>query len=242
MKGQSSRFDRVPTMDAVHVCRPRLRLSNPVLADGGEVLDWDLYDFFSVALNTSFNITQTLFSQPIGSQYQPVGGTAFAKTLLHTNLQATGGQLPNGYKLDIQALRLVVDGAVNYIDLNNILHHTYAALVIGQKDYFEGPYVGLPGGVGAVLSSAPNLNNATPAVVSNGPANANGWPGNLRGVYSLSAGLEASIAYGQNFAFVVNPTLGESGAWSTQPASGLPAGVGIRAWQHLDGVWTRPTQ
>ena len=241
MRTQESKFDRLPTIESIQVGRPRLRLKNPVLADGGEVIDWTLYDFFSVALNTLFATPQNLFGQPIGANYTPVGGVAFQKTLLHTNLQATGGQLPNGYKLDIQAIRLVVDGAIQYIDLNNLLFSTYAALYIGQKDYFEGPFANLPGGVGAFLSAAPSVYDSA-EVVANGPGNANGWPGNLRGVYSLSAGLEASIAYGQNFGFMVNPTLSEAGAWSTQDDTVFPPGVGFRAWVHLDGIWTRPTQ
>jgi hypothetical protein len=243
MRTQESRYDRLPTIDPIQVGRPKLRLNNPVLADGGEVLDWSLYDFFSVALDTLFNVPQQLFKTSTGQFYTPVGGTAFSKTLLHTNLEANGGQLPNGYKLDIQALRLVVDAAIQFIDLNNLLYHTFADLKIGQKDYFQGPYANLPGGVGAVLSAAPDISiGGDGATLANGPANCNGWPGNLRGVYSLSAGLEASIAYGQNFTFLVDPTLSENGAWSTQPNSDEPAGVGFRAWQHLDGVWTRPTQ
>src|ERR1039458_4507420 len=170
MRTESSRFDRLPTIDPIQVGRPRLRLKNPVLADGGEVIDWSLYDFFSVALNTSFDVSQSLFAQPIGASYTPVGGSAFQKTLLHTNLQATGGQLPNGYKLDIQAIRLVTDGATQHIDLNNLLFQTYGNLFIGQKDYFEGGLSELPGGVGAVLSASPNVINATPAIVANGPS------------------------------------------------------------------------
>lgn len=233
MRGTQSRFDRLPTIDIEQVGRPRLRLKNPVLADGGEVIDWTLYDFFSVALGTSFNVEISLFSQPVGGTYQPVGGTAFNKTLLHTNLRATGGQLPNGYKLDIQALRLVVDQAIQYKDLDNLLYSTFVDVSIGQKDYFQGTFANLPGGVGAVLNGAASTGT---------PLNANGWQGNLRGIYSFSAGLEASIAYGQNFGVLVNPLLSEAGVWSSQGSGATPAGVGIRAWQHLDGVWTRPTQ
>jgi hypothetical protein len=214
-----------------------------VLSDGGEVIDWSLYDFFSVALNTPFNASQDLFTQPQGASYTPVGGITFSKSLLHTNLEATGGQLPNGYKLDVQAMRLVVDQHVQYGDLLNLLFNTFADFKIGQKDYFQGPYANLPGGVGAVLSSAPDVVGATAAAnINNGPANSNGMAGNYRGVYSLSAGLEASITYGQNFKFTVNPTIAEGGIWSTAPDTALPPGVGIRAWQHLDGMWTRPTQ
>lgn len=242
MRNSETRFDRLPTIDRVQVGRPRLRLKNPVLAGGGEVLDWSYYDFYSVALATPNTPAQRLFSQPSGSDYTPIGGTAFAKSLLHTNLESTGGQLPNGYKMDVQALRLVVDGAIQNIDLNNLLFNTFADFKIGQKDYFQGPYANLPGGVGAVLSAAPDVVTALPATIANGPSNANGWPGNLRGVYSLSAGLEASIAYGQNFVFIVDPTLSETGIWSTQTNAVYPPGVGIRAWQHLDGILTRPMQ
>ena len=243
MKINDSRFDRLPVIDAESVGRPRLRLKNPVLADGGEVVDWTLYDFFSVALDTPFATAQTLFATPQGAQYTPVGGSAFNKTKLHTNLTGTGGQLPNGYKLDIQALRLVVDQAIQYQDLDNLLYNTYASLLIGAKDYFEGPYANLPGGVGAIVSAAPDVGyTGTPAVlIANGPMNSSGGNG-LRGVYSFSAGLEASIAYGQNFNFTVDPTLSEAGIWSTATNAVEPPGVGIRAWQHLDGIWTRPTQ
>lgn len=241
MKTQESRFDRLPVIGPESVGRPRLRLKNPVLADGGEVVDWTLYDFFSVALDTPNITAQILFQTPQGASYTPVGGSAFAKTRLHTNLTGTGGMLPNGYKLDIQALRLVVDGAIQYIDLNNLLFNTYANLLIGTKDYFEGPYANLPGGVGGILSAAPDVVTAAPATVANGPMNSSGGMG-LRSVYSFSAGLEASIAYGQNFNFGVDPTQSEAGTWSTQADSVFPPGVGIRAWQHLDGIWTRPTQ
>jgi hypothetical protein len=211
-----------------------------VLATGGEVIDNSLYDFFSVAVDTDFNIVQTLFQNAVGQFYTPVGGSAFAKTWLHTDMEGSGGQLPNGYKLDVQAIRLVVDGAIQFEDLDNLLYNTLGQFNIGQKYYWVGPLGGIPGGEGAFLSAAPDLAAASGGF--NGPLNANGWPGNLKGVYSLSAGLEASIAYGQNFNFTVDPTKSENGAWTTQPDSDTPPGVGLRAWIHLDGIWTRPTQ
>jgi hypothetical protein len=232
MRQEQSRFERLPAIDSIQVGRPRLRLSNPVLAGGGEVLDWSLYDFFSVAVDTLFDVVQQLFTTPTGQFYTPVGGTAFSKTLLHTDIQGGGGQLPNGYKLDVQAIRLVVDSSIQHIDLQNLLYNTFGNFVIGQKSYWQGPLSEIPGGVGENLSFQ---------VTGNGPANTNG-PAGLRTVYSLSAGLEANITYGQNFAFYVNPTLGESGAWTTQADSTTPPGVGFRAWIHLDGVFTRPTQ
>ena len=243
MRTERSRFDRLPTLDPIQVGRPKLKLRNPVLSTGGEVIDNSLYDFFSVAVNTDFDVTQTLFQNAIGQFYTPVGGTTFAKTLLHTNMEGSGGQLPNGYKLDVQAIRLVVDSAIQFIDLRNLLFQTFGQFNVGQKYYWEGPCSEIPGGVGPYLSNAPDvIIGGTGATLANGPANCNGQPGMLKGVYSLSAGLEASIAYGQNFNFNVNPTLGENGAWSTQPDSDEPAGVGFRAWVHLDGIWTRPTQ
>jgi hypothetical protein len=232
MNNARERFDRLPAIDSIQVGRPRLRLNNPVLAGGGEVLDWSLYDFFSVAVDTLFDVVQQLFTTPTGQFYTPVGGTAFSKTLLHTNIQGGGGQLPNGYKLDVQAIRLVVDSAIQHIDLQNLLYNTFGNFIIGQKSYWQGPLDEIPGGVGENLSFQ---------TTGNGPANTNG-PANLRAVYSLSAGLEANITYGQNFAFYVNPTLGEAGSWTTQADSTTPPGVGLRAWIHLDGVFTRPTQ
>src|SRR5690242_13928255 len=111
MRISESRFDRIPALDSIQVGRPRLRLSNPVLAGGGEVIDNSLYAFFSVAVNTAFTVKQVLFQSAVGVNYTPVGGTTFALTLLHTNMEGSGGQLPNGYKLDVQAIRLVVDQA-----------------------------------------------------------------------------------------------------------------------------------
>ena len=234
MRTSASRFDRLPTLDPIQVGRPRSRLKNPVLATGGEVIDNSLYAFFSVALATPFNVKLILFQNSVGQSYTPVGGSAFALQLLHTNLESAGGQLPNGYKLDVQAIRLVVDEAIQYIDLDNLLFNSFGQFNIGQKYYWEGPLCEIPGNVGGTLSNAPST--------TNGPANVNGQPGNLKGVYSLSAGLEASIAYGQNFNFTLDPTQSEAGIWSTQEDGATPPGVGIRGWIHLDGVWTRPTQ
>jgi hypothetical protein len=234
MRCERSRFDRLPTIDGIQVGRPRLRLKNPVLSTGGEVIDNSLYAFFSVAVDTDFDVNQVLFQNSIGQSYTPVGGTAFALTLLHTNMEGTGGQLPNGYKLDVQAIRLVVDQAIQYKDLDNLLFNTFGQFNIGQKYYWEGSLSEIPGNTGATLSQSPST--------TNGPANVSGMPGNLKGVYSLSAGLEASIAYGQNFNFLINPTLGESGPWTTQTDGATPPGVGFRAWVHLDGIWYRPTQ
>lgn len=233
MKTNASRFDRLPVIDAESVGRPRLRLENPVLADGGEVVDWSYYDFASCALDTPFTPAQILFQVGVGGPYTPVGGTTFAKTFLHTNVEGSGGLLPNGYKLDTQAIRFVIDQAVQYEDLDNLLYMTFLNFIIGAKPYFQGPAANLPGGVGGVLSSSPT---------TNGPANSNGWQGNLRGVYSFSASLEASIAYGQNFRFIIDGTQGEDGTWSTQSADATPAGKGFRSWIHLDGINTRPTQ
>jgi len=244
MKIERSRFDRLPTIDPIQVGRPRLKLKNPVLAQGTETLDYSYYGFFSVALHTSWASKLSLFQQPVGSQYTPVGGTAFNLSLLHTNMEGTGGMFPNGYKEDVQALRVAVDGGIQYIDLNNLLFNTLFTFKIGQKEYAQMPLHNFPGGIGAYLSAAPDA--ITPATGNattfNGPANCNGAPMGLRGVYSFSAGLEATIAYGQNFKVDIDPTLSESSPWSTQQSSASPAGVGIRGWAYLDGVVTRPTQ
>ena len=82
-----SQFARCQEITAVEVGRPRTKMlrKNPIIAGTLEYLVQPIYDYYGVAVATPVT-KQSLFAQPIGASYTPAGGTAFVKTLYHTNL------------------------------------------------------------------------------------------------------------------------------------------------------------
>ncbi len=232
------KYDGLSMIEPRDICRPRFRHANPIQTGIGEEIVEPLYDYSSTAANQA-TIRQTLFTVPIGGPYTPVGGTAFNKTRFHTNMKQAG-QLPNPDKFLVQAISVALHPSTTPNDLNRFIAQELITLTIGDSDkrYVENQPMFLPGGGGAFISGV-YAATATLAM-----STANGWP-NAKNVFVLGETIAdgaQSIDQGQNFQVVEDPTLFESGAFTTDAGTDTPAGVGIRAYYKLWGVRTRGVQ
>lgn len=226
----ASRYGHLKKLRPIEVGRPHLRVKNPIFAGGLEVLILPLYDYYEVALNTAVT-AQTLFSIPVGQAYTPAGGAAFNKTKLHTNLvQASVLQSPNKHL--VKGLAVFVRGDIVPIDLNLFLGNTLLTFVIGDsKVYAQGLVGRYPGGGGGFSSLTQN----------NSGIAANGWP-DARNLYALGDDRAQQIEQQQTFSVVLDPTLPQAGAFTTQPNTANPVGTGVKAWVHLEGDLARAIQ
>lgn len=135
--------------------RPHARLGNPNTGVP-EVLVQDVYDIYFIAPSTAFG-KLTLFTLPIGSTYNFLGVTGFAKGLNHT-LLTQPGMLDSSFSYVIRAVAVYVQALqgnahplLHPEDLNNFLS-TYAELQINRKPWLQGNFGWYPGAGGPVFS------------------------------------------------------------------------------------------
>lgn len=217
--------------------RPHARLGNPNTGVP-EVLVQDVYDIYFIAAGTAFG-KLTLFSQPIGSTYNFLGVTSFAKALNHT-LLTQPGMLDSSFSyvalaisVYVQALQGSAHPLLHPEDLNNFLA-LYSELQINRKPWLQGLPGWYPAAGGAVLSGFGTL---TAPVSSFASSNGVQYRNNA---YALPGGI--FINPQENFNFVIDPTGAAGGAPSTLAAAGNPGGVpaaGLSAWVRLMGQLVR---
>lgn len=217
--------------------RPHARLGNPNTGVP-EVLVQDVYDIYFIAPSTAFG-KLTLFTQPIGSTYNFLGVTAFAKGLNHT-LLTQPGMLDSSFSYVIRAVAFYVQALqgnahplLHPEDLANLLS-TYSELQINRKPWLQGNLAWYPGAGGSVFGGLGTLTAPTSSFQStNGLAYRNN-------AYALPGGI--FINPQENFNVVIDPTQNAGGAPSTLAAAGNPTGVpaaGISAWWRFLGQLVR---
>jgi hypothetical protein len=234
---QRRRFHRI---SAFELGRPKARLGNPNTGIP-EVIVQPLYDIYFVAVGTPFPLL-TLFTVPVGQNYNFGGVASFAKNFGHTNL-VQAGMLESSYTFVVRALSIyvqAVQGSTHPMlhpeDLVNFLS-TYMQFNINRKPYFDGIGAWIPSGGGAFMSGFGSL--TAPAASFN---SMNGLP-QSRNVYPIPGG--QFINPQETFNVIINPTINAGGTPSTLVLAGNPAGVpasGLGAWWRLDGTLIRVAQ
>ena len=258
MKGQTrfasryeSRFARCREIEEKEVGRPKLHSlrKNPIVAGQLEYLVQPVYDYYGVAVATALT-KQQLFAQPIGASYTPAGGSAFFKTLYHTNL-VQPGMLDAPKKLLVKAVAVIVRSDVALPDLTAFIGQTLAQLTISGKDYWTALVSKCPAGGGAFGTAVDTQTLASGGTMASGFSN--GWPSaenvatitdpmpQIPGLDPMEPILGQLIEQGQNFAVVLDPTITGSAAYTTLAAS--PAtqfvGEGIVAHVYCEGILAR---
>lgn len=222
------------------VGRPRARLGNPNTGIP-EIIVQPLYDVYFVANNQAMP-KLSLFSVPVGQNYNFGGVTSFVKTFDHTNL-VQAGMLESSYSFMVRALTVVMGGlqgtAHPYLhpeDAWNLIM-AYSTFQINRKSYFEGPLSRIPSSGGVLQSGVGSL--TAPASSNN---SSNGLP-YAKNMYQLPGG--QAINPQETFSFIIDPTQSAGGAPSSlatvAPSAGVPAS-GISLWVYLDGTLTRVAQ
>lgn len=227
--------------------RPKLRMSNPIFAGYLEGITQALYDIWFLAVATVAP-KLTLFSVPVGGQYNSGGVAAFNKTFDHTNLSQQGMlEAPN--KHIIRAISVYAEGVqgttnagngelLHPIDASNLLTVSFQ-LNINRKPYQDSIIGRLPAGGGLFISgSSTTTAGAAQALQAGG----NGWP--VRdNTYSLAYG-GIPLEQQQNFNAIIDPTQSNGGAFTSVTAAAVngQVGTGISLWVFLDGTLFRAVQ
>lgn len=235
----------------VEVGRPRLRelRSNPIVAGQLEYLIQPIYDFYGVAVATVVT-KQQLFAQPIGNSYTPAGGSAYTKTLYHTNL-VQQGMLDAPKKFLVKNVSVILRSDVAPSDLTQFIGETLVQLTISGKDYWTSLASKCPAGAGAFGAATVTIAATSAGTVAN--AFSNGWPSaenaayitdpmpQIPGLPAMDPILGQLIEQNQNFGVVFDPTLTGATAFTSLAAAPttLLVGTGINAHCYLEGVLCR---
>src|SRR5260370_6178652 len=237
LHAQPRRFHRI----SVHeLGRPKARIGNPNTGIP-EVIVQPLYDIYFVTIATAMPLL-TLFTIPVGQNYNFGGVASFAKNFGHTNL-VQAGMLESSYTFVVRALSIYIQALQG--NAHPILHpedainflSSYMQFNINRKPYFDGIGAWIPGGGGAFFGGFGTL--TAPASSFN---TTNGLP-QSRNVYPLPCG--QFINPQETFNVIINPTINAGGAPLTLAAAGNPVGVpaaGLSAWWRLDGTLIRVAQ
>jgi hypothetical protein len=207
--------------------RPHLLACNPVfdyeydtqgnaLTNKGtylEVVAWDLFDSFQIALNQSFTGIIQMFVQGQGAPLIDIGSTTnYNKTILHTNMGGgQGAVLPNPQRFMTKALQAYTRPDITLTDLTNLGWTCVINFTVGDnhKSYFAQDLAKLPSGAAAIVGSVAG----TASTANTGSWFQVGYPINSN-LYCLSAGVMPNgkadsgvpINQGQNFEVDFDPT------------------------------------
>jgi hypothetical protein len=243
----ASRWSPDRTVEAAELGRPHLRMRNPIVSGLLEGITQSLYDIYRVVANTAA-IKLLLFAQPQGQTYNFGGVTAFAKTILHTNL-VQAGMLQSPNKHIVRAISVMVSGipgaapnpSIAILDLLNFLHNTYFEFDVNQKPYCQSQVGRFPAGGGAFVGGGSATTVAATSVLG---VAVNGTP-STQNTYALMHG-GVNIEQTQNFSVLVDPTVEAGGAFTTiatnATAQNGGPGSGIAATIYLDGTLFRAVQ
>lgn len=177
-----------------------------------------LFDTFTVAAGTAIVPPVQFFTVPIGT----IGsGFATAKTAVQTNLtQPQRLEAPRSF--EVHALRLYVQQDVLFADLVSLYNKLVAVLVVGEKNYQQGPVWFFPAGAGIT-------GNPTAAAQTN-------WQNGERNplaINLIASPFLVKLEQGENFRVELQGTTG---------FTPLAAGTGLTIVAVLDGILTRQVQ
>ena len=246
-----SRFAQCREISEREVGRPRLESlrKNPIIAGQLEYLVQPIYDFYGVAVATAVT-KQSLFAQPVGASYTPAGGTAYVKTLYHTNL-VQPGMLDAPKKMLVKAISIIIRGDAAPQDGVSFLGQTLAQLQISGKDYWTGLVSKCPQGGGPFSNNISTQTLASGGTMSN--AFSNGYPHAMNvntitddmpqvpGLPAMDPILGQLIEQQQNFFVTLDPTLTGASAFSTLASAPSTqfVGEGLNVHAYLEGVLMR---
>jgi len=253
---RSSRFDarrafnlriaKLHSMNEHEIGRPThsRRLSNIIQGQLNVRVD-PLYDNWQVPVNTAV-VAETLFAIPLGNPYTPPTGTAFNKTLYHTNsVQANSLDAPK--KMLVKNISIVnrCDMAPN--DVNALVGQYLVTFQTLGKNYWQGHAKKLPGGAGAFVSGVQGAGQTGNSTFST----ANGWPSaqnnapitedtpDIPGYAPPPPITGVLLETNQPYNVFVDPTLTKGTVYTTANSTTTLAGVpsiGVYAWCYLEGI------
>jgi hypothetical protein len=180
------------------------------------------YDQFTVAAGAAFPTTN-MFATPQGQS---------SKTLAQTNLTGQGGQLPAGYTLSINSIRIYISNLTVPADFQNILTNCSVEFKVNNVPIYQTTPGWFPAGYGGVTLAGGNLGVLPTGTVSF-LSTTNGFP-HQTAVYDFKYpyGLESQL----NFTVLWTPQT----AFNMTAATGVnPVGVGTTITVTLEGIYQK---
>jgi hypothetical protein len=178
------------------------------------------YDTFTVAAGAAFPQQTFEFAIPISG----------SKNLSSTNLTGQGGQMPAGFQLLIQRIRIEISNLATPADFANINANVTFEFKVGQVPIYQCMPNYLPAGFGCPTFSAANV-GTVPTGSSVLTSTNNGMP-SQNATYEFS-GYPYQLGSQENFVALYTA----QNAFNMVAASGVnPLGVGVTIRTYLDGI------
>jgi hypothetical protein len=196
----------------------KFRRQNPIAPNQADLVNWLLYDRYTVAASGTVPTNFKFFTAPIGS------GT---KTKADTNLDQVQ-RLPDPLWMNVVGIGFYFANNMALVDVTGFLNTYYMEFWVGQKVYIEGPHVvypsasGLSGTASGIITNGfPNFNNMFDLRLVAGLNLGAGMGSDGQPKTILSDGLTGiTILQGQQFRVENNAPAGGL-ALAASPATGL---------------------
>ena len=211
----------------------RARLSNPIMPNTADVVNWVLYDRFVFAAGATIPNTFQFFTQHIG---------AAGKTKIDTNMELVQ-QLPAPLWMNVIGCGFWVSSNTIKLDIDAFMNSSYMEFWVGQKVYLEGPLQCFPGAAGLGGFST----QTTESVYTNGmPSTGNFFDVRLPAGIGLGGGTVSDGLIGitilQNQQFQVRVIAPAGGAVLTGAGAAPTPGTGLTVMCYLYGILSRGVQ
>jgi len=225
-----------------------------------EVFRQPLYDYYQAAVGQKM-LQQQMFSIAQNQDYTPVGGTAFQKTILHTNCDGAASQgfgIPSPGLFIAKQMFMLVQENIWWADFWQLKYTCmlYVIMTADKKHYWDGQIAQVPSG------GAGTTGIGTPA--SNATLLNNGWPTSQNKVSFSTGSLIADplgrvspdsnqndpltglalvedpglvLEQGMPWSVTIDPNQLIGGAFSTTGSG--PGGTGVIFWDCMDGDYLR---
>lgn len=209
------------------------RVSNPIMPNTADVVNWVLWDRFIFAAGAVIPNTFSFFTIPQGTA---------GKTKIDTNVELVQ-QLPAPLWMNVVGLGFWISHNTIKLDYDLFINSSFMEFWVGQKTYAEGPLQCFPGAAGLQGQST----QATESVYNIGvPASGNFFDLRLPAGIGLGGGqvsdglIGVTILQGQQFQVRVLAPAG--GATLTAAAAVPTPGTGLTVMCYLYGYLSRGVQ
>ena len=215
------------------MAKKQVRSKNPIAPNQADLVNWIIYDRWTVAAATTTPSQFKFFTQPIGTN---------SKTKTDTNMEQVQ-RLPDPQWANVIGVGFYLASTMGKVDIDALLNGYYHEFWVSQKVYAEGPIQCFPGasGLAASFATTAALTGPGAGVLTNGVARTDNFfdarlPAGLQLPGMVTDGLIGiTILQGQSFHVDMNSP---AGTFST--AAG-PA-VGVNVMCYLYSILSRGVQ
>jgi len=206
------------------------RANNPIAPNQADLVNWNIYDRWTVAAATATPSQFKFFTQPIGTN---------SKTKTDTNMEQVQ-RLPDPQWANVVGVGFYLSSNMIKSDIDSLLNGYYTEFWVSQKVYLEGPIQCFPGAAG-LAGAFGTTASAADVLMTNGVARTDNFfdvrlPAGLQLPGMTTDGLIGiTILQGQSFHVDMNSPAG------TFTTAAGPA-IGLNVMCYLYSVLSRGVQ